>query len=79
MRGWIILGAGIGLLYYLATETDKLDVKKALHRGEVTVDGQVIKDGSFKLNESQQVCLDGEPISLIGPRFIMLHKPADTL
>ena len=25
MRGWIILGAGIGLLYYLATETDKLD------------------------------------------------------
>jgi len=25
MRGWIILGAGVGLLYYLATETDKLD------------------------------------------------------
>nr|WP_275661380.1 16S rRNA pseudouridine(516) synthase RsuA [Shewanella sp. Isolate7] len=53
--------------------------KKALHRGEVTVDGQVIKDGSFKLNDSQKVCLDGEPISLIGPRFIMLHKPVDTL
>ncbi|MCZ4338475.1 hypothetical protein [Shewanella colwelliana] len=25
MRGWIILGVGVGLLYYLATETDKLD------------------------------------------------------
>ncbi|GIU02747.1 hypothetical protein [Shewanella algidipiscicola] len=25
MRGWIILGAGAGLLYYLATETNKLD------------------------------------------------------
>ncbi|MCG9714305.1 16S rRNA pseudouridine(516) synthase RsuA [Shewanella insulae] len=53
--------------------------KKALHRGEVTVDGQVIKDGSFKLSETQKVSLDGEPISLIGPRFIMLHKPVDTL
>ncbi|WP_299796759.1 hypothetical protein [uncultured Shewanella sp.] len=25
MRGWIILGLGAGLLYYLATETNKLD------------------------------------------------------
>lgn len=25
MRGWIILGLGVGLLYYTATETNKLD------------------------------------------------------
>ncbi|RTR27404.1 hypothetical protein [Shewanella atlantica] len=25
MRGWIILGLGAGLLYYVATETNKLD------------------------------------------------------
>ncbi|WP_394390467.1 hypothetical protein [Shewanella woodyi] len=25
MRGWIILGLGVGLLYYVATETNKLD------------------------------------------------------
>ncbi|BAJ04284.1 hypothetical protein [Shewanella violacea] len=25
MRGWIILGLGVGVLYYLATETNKLD------------------------------------------------------
>lgn len=25
MRGWIILGIGAGLLYYVATETNKLD------------------------------------------------------
>ncbi|QFU25053.1 hypothetical protein FM038_024995 [Shewanella eurypsychrophilus] len=25
MRGWIILGLGAGVLYYLATETNKLD------------------------------------------------------
>ncbi|WP_281213204.1 16S rRNA pseudouridine(516) synthase RsuA [Shewanella insulae] len=62
-----------------STQLTRSLAKKALHRGEVTVDGQVIKDGSFKLNESQQVCLDGKPISLIGPRFIMLHKPVDTL
>ncbi len=62
-----------------STQLTRSLAKKALHRGEVTVDGQVIKDGSFKLNENQKVCLDGEPISLIGPRFIMLHKPVDTL
>lgn len=62
-----------------STHLSRSLAKKALHRGEVTVDGQVIKDGSFKLNDSQKVCLDGEPISLIGPRFIMLHKPVDTL
>ncbi|GGI88978.1 hypothetical protein GCM10007978_28330 [Shewanella hanedai] len=25
MRGWIVLGLGVGLLYYTATETNKLD------------------------------------------------------
>ncbi|MCE9680589.1 hypothetical protein LZP69_15665 [Shewanella sp. AS1] len=25
MKGWIILGLGIGLIYYLVTETNKLD------------------------------------------------------
>ncbi|MFV7772033.1 16S rRNA pseudouridine(516) synthase RsuA [Shewanella marisflavi] len=53
--------------------------KKALHRGEVSVNGKIIKDGSFKVKETDSVCLDGEPISPIGPRFIMLHKPLDTL
>ncbi|MCE9680570.1 16S rRNA pseudouridine(516) synthase RsuA [Shewanella sp. AS1] len=51
--------------------------KKALHRGEVTCDGIVVKDSGFKVEACHHICLAGEPLSLIGPRFIMLNKPVD--
>ncbi|WP_065204429.1 16S rRNA pseudouridine(516) synthase RsuA [Shewanella woodyi] len=53
--------------------------KKALHRGDVTCDGKVIKDSGFKVTDKQVICLEGEPLSVIGPRFIMLNKPLDTI
>ncbi len=53
--------------------------KKALHRGEVTCDGVVVKDSGFKVENQHQICLDGEPISIVGPRFIMLNKPVNTI
>nr|WP_256717955.1 16S rRNA pseudouridine(516) synthase RsuA [Shewanella sp. UCD-KL12] len=53
--------------------------KKALHKGVVTCDGVVIKDSSFKVKETQTVCLDGDVISIVGPRFLMLNKPLDTI
>ncbi|MCG9697738.1 16S rRNA pseudouridine(516) synthase RsuA [Shewanella sp. Isolate11] len=53
--------------------------KKALHRGDVTCDGAVIKDSSFKVQPQHQICLNGEPIAVIGPRFIMLNKPVNTI
>ncbi|MGL5394692.1 16S rRNA pseudouridine(516) synthase RsuA [Shewanella cutis] len=53
--------------------------KKAMHRGDITCDGIVIKDAGFKVLEGMQVCLDGEPISLVGERYLMLNKPVDTI
>ncbi|WP_192959134.1 16S rRNA pseudouridine(516) synthase RsuA [Shewanella sp. FDAARGOS_354] len=53
--------------------------KKALHCGEITCDGVVVKDSGFKVLEGMQVCLDGEPISLVGERYLMLNKPVDTI
>lgn len=48
--------------------------KKALSRGEVTVDGEVVKKGDIKISD-QQVRLEGRLLGLQPPRYIMLHKP----
>ncbi|WMC10596.1 16S rRNA pseudouridine(516) synthase RsuA [Oceanimonas pelagia] len=48
--------------------------KKALARGEVTVNGERVKKGDIKIGE-QQVHLDGRLLSLQAPRYLMLHKP----
>ncbi|NMH66408.1 16S rRNA pseudouridine(516) synthase RsuA [Shewanella salipaludis] len=62
-----------------STELTRSLAKKALHRGEVSCDGVVVKDSGFKVTETTRVCLDGEPISLVGVRYLMLNKPVDTL
>lgn len=53
--------------------------KKALHRGDVTCDGIVVKNSSFKVEPNHQIHLNGELLTIIGPRFIMLNKPIDTI
>ncbi|MGI2259306.1 16S rRNA pseudouridine(516) synthase RsuA [Shewanella sp. GXUN23E] len=49
--------------------------KKALHRGEVCCNGEVVKDSSFKVTPDMHITLDGETLSLIGLRYLMMHKP----
>lgn len=53
--------------------------KRVLKQGEITVDGEVVKDASLKVSPAMAICLEGEPLSLIGIRYIMMHKPVDTL
>ncbi|WP_299793556.1 16S rRNA pseudouridine(516) synthase RsuA [uncultured Shewanella sp.] len=53
--------------------------KKALHRGDVTCDGEVVKNAGFKVTDAHTICLEGEQLSVVGPRFIMLNKPVDTI
>jgi 16S rRNA pseudouridine516 synthase len=53
--------------------------KKALHRGDVSCDGLVVKDPGFKVSEGMCVRLDGDEIALIGERYLMLNKPVDTI
>ena len=61
------------------TELSRADAKKALHGNRVKIDGVVVKDGGVKVNASMAVSYDDQPLTLSGPRYIMLHKPADTL
>ncbi|MGB1270986.1 MAG: pseudouridine synthase, partial [Endozoicomonas sp.] len=61
------------------TELTRSQAKKALHRGEVSCNGQVEKNAAFKVSLECDVRLNGAPLKVCGLRYIMLNKPADTL
>lgn len=59
-----------------ATELSRSECKKILHRGEITVNDEVIKDGSVHINADDDVLWAGEPLSVAdGSRYILLYKP----
>lgn len=62
-----------------STSHTRVSAKKALHRGDVTCNGEVVKTSGFKVTEEHVICLDGEVLTIIGPRFIMLNKPVDMI
>ncbi|WP_411711069.1 pseudouridine synthase [Marinobacter sp. R17] len=45
----------------------------------VSVDGQTCKKAATQLTGGEVVCLDGEPVSLPGERYLMLNKPLDVV
>jgi len=53
--------------------------RRALLAGRVALDGQVCKQASRSVQERQQITLDGEPLALPRPHYLMLHKPAGYL
>ncbi|ERS89971.1 pseudouridine synthase [Halomonas sp. PBN3] len=63
---------------FLAETTDltRSLAKKALHRGEVSVDGEVVKNPATQVDASHKVTWNGQPLALVGLRYVMLYKPA---
>ncbi|WP_394129083.1 16S rRNA pseudouridine(516) synthase RsuA [Shewanella maritima] len=62
-----------------STELTRSMAKKLLKSGEVTCDGEVVKDPSFKVSADMLIEVDGNELTLIGERYIMMHKPVDTI
>ena len=60
-----------------ATELSRKDCKKILHAGEVTVNGEVVKDASLHIDEViDDIEWAGEPLSVaMGNRYLLLYKP----
>ena len=60
-----------------ATELSRKDCKKILHAGEVTVNGEVVKDSSLHIDEvNDDIEWAGEPLSVAtGNRYLLLYKP----
>ncbi|SDK87206.1 ribosomal small subunit pseudouridine synthase A [Franzmannia pantelleriensis] len=63
---------------FLADTTDltRSLAKKALHREEVSVDGQVTKNPATQVDADSEVRWLGQPLVLVGMRYVMLNKPA---
>lgn len=60
-----------------ATELSRKDCKKILHAGEITVNGEIVKDASQHIDEiNDDIEWAGEPLSVAtGNRYILLYKP----
>lgn len=51
-------------------------VARELRAKRVTIDGEVVKSGAFKLLPEHEVAFDGNPLQQQnGPRYFMLNKP----
>ncbi|GGP53865.1 16S rRNA pseudouridine(516) synthase RsuA [Shewanella saliphila] len=62
-----------------STELTRSLAKRALHRGDVTCDGEVVKNSGFKVSPQMDVRLEGQSISIVGDRYVMMNKPVDTI
>ena len=49
---------------------------KLIRQGEILLNGVLCKQPSQQVRDTDSVLYDGEPLALIGPRYILLHKPA---
>ena len=61
--------------------SQQLEVSRAIAARElrakrVTVDGEIVRDGAFKVQPEHQVEYEGNLLQLqVGPRYFMLNKP----
>jgi 16S rRNA pseudouridine516 synthase len=57
------------------TELTRSLAKKALHREEVTVDGEIVKNPATQVGTTHEVRWLGERLELVGFRYLMMNKP----
>mgnify|MGYP000399435987 CR=1 FL=1 len=58
-----------------STGISRSEIKKAIRKGDVVVDGATIKDPSAHISNEQHVTLFGQEVSEAKPRYYMLNKP----
>lgn len=58
------------------TELSRSLAKKALHREEVEVDGEVVKNPAIQVDTNSRVEWKGQILALVGLRYVMLNKPS---
>ena len=62
-----------------STELTRTEAKKLLKNGIVSVNGEIIKNGATQVHENNTISLDGQILNARTSRYIMMHKPLDTL
>jgi len=62
-----------------STELTRNEAKKVLKSGDVRVNGEVIKNAATQVHENNTVDIDGQILTPRTSRYIMVHKPLDTI
>jgi 16S rRNA pseudouridine516 synthase len=62
-----------------STELTRSEAKKLLKMGDVRVNGEVIKNAATQVHENNSVTVNGEELTARTSRYIMMHKPLDTI
>lgn len=62
-----------------STQLIRSEATVLLHSGIVLVNGEVIKDEATQVHENNRITLNGEVLTARASRYIMMHKPADTI
>ncbi|WOX05432.1 16S rRNA pseudouridine(516) synthase RsuA [Microbulbifer pacificus] len=57
------------------TDLSRAEVKRAAKQQRITVNGMTVTDPSVKIQDTDELCLDGDLLTEAGPRYIMLNKP----
>lgn len=57
------------------TDLTRSLAKKALHREEVSVNGETVKNPALQVDETCDVRWLEESLTLVGLRYLMMHKP----
>ncbi len=60
-----------------STALTRTEAKKLLKRGEVCVNGEVIKNPAQQVHENNTIAIDGQLLTARSSRYIMLNKPMD--
>lgn len=61
------------------SEFSRSQAKKVISKGDVLVNGERVKDSSQKISPNDDVYVLGQKILLPSARYIMLHKPPETV
>jgi 16S rRNA pseudouridine516 synthase len=59
-----------------ATGVSRVAARRYLKEGRVSINEQKIKKADTPVTDHDIVFLDSQPLSIAGPRYLMLHKPA---
>ena len=62
-----------------STELIRSEATALLHSGIVQVNGKVITDEGVQVHENNRITLNGAVLTARASRYIMMHKPPDTI
>ncbi|MGY8872568.1 MAG: pseudouridine synthase [Pseudomonadales bacterium] len=62
-----------------STELTRPEVSTLLHCGVVLVNGEVIRNEATQVHENNRITLNGKILTARASRYIMMHKPLDTI